>query len=30
MSAAKEILLNGGQALVDRIRQKGLTTDADD
>jgi hydroxymethylbilane synthase len=30
MTAAKEILLNGGQVLVDRIRQKGLTTDADD
>jgi hydroxymethylbilane synthase len=30
MTAAKEILLNGGQVLVDRIRQKGLTTDVDD
>lgn len=26
-TAAKEILLNGGQALVDRIRKKGLTAD---
>ena len=27
MTAAKEILLNGGQVLVDRIRKKGLTAD---
>lgn len=26
MTAAREILLNGGQAIVERIRQKGLTT----
>ena len=29
MAAAKEILLNGGQALVDRIRKKGLTADGE-
>lgn len=29
MVAAKDILLNGGQALVERIRQKGLTADGD-
>lgn len=27
MTAAREILLNGGQAIVDRIRKKGLTAD---
>lgn len=27
MTAAREILLNGGQVLVDRIRKKGLTAD---
>lgn len=30
MTAAKEILLNGGQAIVDRIRKNGLTTDGED
>lgn len=29
MIAAKEILLNGGQPIVDRIRNKGLTTDGE-
>ena len=27
MTAAREILLNGGQAIVERIRKKGLTAD---
>jgi hydroxymethylbilane synthase len=29
IAAAKEILLNGGQAIVDRIRNKGLTTNGE-
>jgi hydroxymethylbilane synthase len=29
MTAAREILLNGGQAIVDRIRKKGLTADGE-
>jgi hydroxymethylbilane synthase len=29
MTAAREILLHGGQAIVDRIRKKGLTTDGE-
>ncbi|HET7898822.1 MAG TPA: hydroxymethylbilane synthase [Flavisolibacter sp.] len=29
MTAAKEILLNGGQEIVDRIRKKGLTADGE-
>ncbi|HEU4902871.1 MAG TPA: hydroxymethylbilane synthase [Flavisolibacter sp.] len=30
MTAAREILLNGGQAIADRIRKKGLTADGED